>query len=78
MLIKLCIGSFLWLEILIYQQWFSLCLNISKTICRCSYTRSLAPAIFLDLSKICINQIRSTKVISNQKRMSEGIPSLMY
>ena len=27
---------------------------------------------FLGLAKICMNQIRKTEVISNQKRMSEG------
>ena len=32
---------------------------------------------FLGLAKIHMNQIRSTEVISNQKGMSERIPSLM-
>ena len=32
---------------------------------------------FLGLAKIRRNQIHSTQVISNPKRMSEGIPSLM-
>ena len=32
---------------------------------------------FLGPAKIRMNQIRSTKVISNQKLMSEGITSLM-
>ena len=41
-----------------------------------SYTQSLAHAFFLGLVKIRMNQIRSTLVINNQKRMSEGIPSL--
>ena len=34
------------------------------------YTRSLACG-FLGLSKFCMNQISSTEVISNQKRMSK-------
>ena len=33
---------------------------------------------FFRSGKIGMNQIRGTLVISNQKRMSEGIPSLMY
>ena len=37
----------------------------------------LGSCIFLGLVKICRSQIHSTEVINNQKRMSEGIPSLM-
>ena len=40
-------------------------------------TQSLACAVFLCLAKICMNQIRCTQVISNQKRMSERIPWLV-
>ena len=37
----------------------------------------LGSCFFLGLAKICMNQIRSTSVISNQKRLSEGIPLIM-
>ena len=39
--------------------------------------RVLGLCVFLGLAKICKNQICSTQVISNQKCMSVGIPSLM-
>ena len=47
------------------------------TYVNAQYTLALARSFFLGLAKIHMNQIRSTLVISNQKRMSEGIPSVM-
>ena len=51
-------------------------LEQESNLCFCFYLHPvLGLCGFLGLSKIRMNQIRSTYVISNQKRMSEGIYS---
>ena len=51
--------------------------NMVITVAGCVHL-VLGSCVYLGLAKICMNQTRSTKVISNQKCMSEGILSLTY
>ena len=52
-------------------------MDSDKVLLGVPYTPSPWLMRFLGLAKIRSSQIRSTEVISNQKRMSEGIPLLM-